>query len=87
VFSLALVAAMGLVLVWTRLANIGTSFWSDEAHSAYYFAGQGPHAIFFREYVPNNHALYNLLSWVTTGALGRSEAASRFWSVVPGIRL
>jgi len=85
VFSLALVAAMGLVLVWTRLANIGTSFWSDEAHSAYYFAGQGPHAIFFREYVPNNHALYNLLSWVTTGALGRSEAASRFWSVVPGI--
>ncbi len=82
---IAILAVMGVVLVWSRLANIGTSFWSDEAHSAYYFAGRGPHAIFFREYVPNNHALYNLLSWMTTGALGRSEAASRFWSVVPGI--
>src|SRR5262249_40951809 len=29
--------------------------------------------------------LYNLLSWITTGALGRSETASRVWSVVPGI--
>jgi hypothetical protein len=85
VLCIAILAAMGVVLVWSRLANIGTSFWSDEAHSAYYFAGAGPRAIFFREYVPNNHALYNLLSWITTGALGRSEAASRFWSVVPGI--
>jgi hypothetical protein len=81
----ATLAVMGVVLVWTRLANIGTSFWSDEAHSAYYFAGRGPHAIFFATYVPNNHALYNLLSWMTTGVLGKSEAATRFWSVVPGI--
>ena len=84
-FCIALVAVTGVVLVWTRLANIGTSFWSDEAHSAYFYAGKGPHAILFGTYVPNNHALYNLLSWVTTGLLGRSEAASRFWSVVPGI--
>ena len=45
----------------------GTSFWSDEAYSAYYYAGRGPRGIFFGDYVPNNHVLYNLLSWVTTG--------------------
>lgn len=85
VFCLATITVVGVVLVWSRFANIGTSFWSDEAHSAYYFAGRGPHAIFFSTYVPNNHALYNLLSWITTGAFGRSEPASRFWSVVPGL--
>ncbi len=67
------------------MAKIGTRVWLDEAQSAYYYAGRGPNAIFFSTYVPNNHALYNLLSWMTTGALGRSEAASRFWSVAPGI--
>ena len=29
--------------------------------------------------------LFNLLNWVTTGALGRFEAAYRLWSVGPGI--
>ena len=82
----ALCSVMGLVLVWSRLANLGTSFWSDEAYSAYYYAGRGPRGIFFGTYVPNNHALYNLLSWVTTGALGRFEASYRIWSVVPGAR-
>ena len=35
--------------------------------------------------MPNNHVLYNLLSWVTTGAVGRFEASYRIWSVVPGV--
>jgi hypothetical protein len=74
----------GLVLVWSRLANLGTSFWSDEAYSAYYYAGRGPRGIWFGHYVPNNHVLFNLLSWATTGAVGRFEAAYRIWSVVPG---
>jgi hypothetical protein len=74
----------GLVLVWSRLANLGTSFWSDEAYSAYYYAGRGPRGIWLGTYVPNNHVLFNLLNWVTTGALGRFEAAYRIWSVVPG---
>ena len=72
------------MLVWSRLANLGTSFWSDEAYSAYYYAGRGPRGIWFGTYVPNNHVLYNLLSWVTTGAVGRFEASYRIWSVVPG---
>jgi hypothetical protein len=83
-FCIAVCSAMGIVLIWSRLANLGTSFWSDEAYSAYYYAGRGPHGIFFGTYVPNNHVLYNLLSWVTTGALGRFEASYRIWSVLPG---
>src|SRR5690242_13573158 len=85
VFCLAACAVMLVVLVWSRLANLGTSFWSDEAYSAYYYAGRGPRAIFFSTYVPNNHVLFNLLSWATTGFVGRFEAAYRFWSVIPGI--
>ena len=38
---------MGVVLVWSRVANLGTSFWSDEAYSAYYYANRGPRGIFF----------------------------------------
>lgn len=83
-FCILMCSLSGLVLVWSRLANLGTSFWSDEAYSAYYYANRGPRGIFFGTYVPNNHVLYNLLSWVTTGAVGRFEAAYRIWSVVPG---
>ena len=36
-FCIAICSVMGLVLVWSRLANLGTSFWSDEAYSAYYY--------------------------------------------------
>ena len=75
---------MGLVLVWSRFANLGTSFWSDEAYSAYYYSNRGPHGIWFGTYVPNNHVLYNLLSWVTQAGIGRFEASYRIWSVVPG---
>src|SRR4051794_14855106 len=83
-FCIVLCSLSGLVLVWSRVANLGTSFWSDEAYSAYYYAGRGPRGIWFGDYVPNNHVLYNLLSWVTTGAVGRFEASYRIWSVVPG---
>ena len=84
-FCLTICSLAGVVLVWSRLANLGTSFWSDEAYSAYYYSGRGPRGIFFGTYVPNNHALFNLLSWVTTGAVGRFEASYRIWSVVPGL--
>ena len=33
---LAISSVMGVVLVWTRLANLGTGFWSDEAYSAFF---------------------------------------------------
>ena len=47
--------------------------------------GRGPHAIFFWTYVPNNHALFNLLSWVTHRLRRAVRSRVRFWSVVPGI--
>jgi len=84
-FCVAICSVMGVVLVWSRLANLGTGFWSDEAYSAFYYSGRGPRAIFFDTYVPNNHVLYNLASWVTAGAIGRFEAAYRIWSVFPAL--
>ena len=83
--SVGIGSLMSVVLVWSRLANLGTSFWSDEAYSAFYYSGRGPRAIFFDTYVPNNHVLYNLASWVTAGAFGRFEASYRIWSVFPAL--
>jgi hypothetical protein len=84
-FCVAISSVMSVVLVWSRLANLGTGFWADEAYSAFYYSGRGPRAIFFDTYVPNNHVLYNLASWVTAGALGRFEASYRIWSVLPAL--
>ena len=84
-FCVAVCSLLGVVLVWSRLANLGTSFWSDEAYSAFYYSGRGPRAIFFDTYVPNNHVLYNLASWATAGAFGRFEASYRIWSVFPAL--
>ena len=84
-FCTAICSFMGVVLVWSRLANLGTSFWSDEAYSAFFYSGRGPRAIFFDTYVPNNHVLYELASWVTAGAFGRVEASYRIWSVFPAL--
>lgn len=80
------VSVAALLLCWTRVANLGTSFWNDEAYTALKYADAGPGAIFRgAAYVPNNHVLFSLATWATTNVLGRSEAAYRIWSVVPGL--
>jgi hypothetical protein len=82
---LTLSAAISL-LCWSRLANLGTSFWNDEAYTALKYADAGPRAIFRGEfYVPNNHVLFSLLTWATTHVFGRFEAAYRMWSVLPAL--
>jgi hypothetical protein len=85
--AIGLLGLLGLVLVWTRLLNIGSSLWHDEAHTILNYSAVGLGPILFGEgdYSINNHVLYNLLSWATVGLLGESEAMYRFWSVVPGI--
>jgi hypothetical protein len=82
-----LLVVLGLVLVWTRLIRIEESFWHDEVVTVMTFSGQGLGPILFGEtvYSPNNHVLYNLLSWATTSLLVKTEALYRFWSVVPAI--
>jgi hypothetical protein len=80
------VAVATLLLCWSRLANLGTSFWNDEAYTAMKYADAGPQAIFGGElYIPNNHVLFSLASWATTNIFGRFEAAYRIWSVLPAL--
>ena len=81
----ALVATVGLFLLWSRFARVNTSLWNDEAYSAMTFVDRGPVSMYSGYYNPNNHLLFSLLSWATTNIVGHSEAAYRIWSVVPGI--
>jgi len=86
--AIAATAAAGvlvLVLVWSRTANLGVSFWLDEAYTAVHYVNRGPHGIFFGHYIPNDHVLFSLLAWATTSSVGRSEGAYRLWSVLPGL--
>ena len=81
----AVIGAVVLVLLWSRLAVLGTSFWHDETVTAFFYVDRGPRGIFFGHYVPNNHVLFSLLSWATTGIVGHFEASYRIWSVLPAL--
>jgi hypothetical protein len=74
-----------LVLVWTRVLALEQGMWGDELFSAIAYIRRGPSAI-FSEYVPNDHMLFELLTWASIGGSGHhSDAAYRFWSVAPAI--
>jgi hypothetical protein len=83
--ALAVIVGASALLVWSRLANLGTSFWHDEAVTVVRFVDRGPSAIFTNGYEPNNHVLYSFLSWGTVTSLGKYEPIYRFWSVAPGL--
>ena len=68
-------------LISSRLVGLGRSFWHDEIVTAE-FVQSGPRAILSGHYLPNNHELFSLLGWTTSG-LADSEVALRLWSVVP----
>jgi hypothetical protein len=72
------------VLLWSRLAGIGTSFWHDEIYTLQHFIDPGPRAI-FGAYNPNDHILFNLLGWLTVHSTGFGDSAYRLWSAVPFI--
>jgi hypothetical protein len=75
-----------VLLVWSRLANLQTPFWNDEAVMALIYSAGGPDVIFDGDhYIPNNHVLFSLTTWVTRRTLGEFEAAYRLWSVVPAL--
>lgn len=85
----ALAAALATILlsllVASRLALLGAGFWNDEAFTALFFVDRGPEAILRGDYIPNDHVLFNLLTWYATEALGRREVVYRLWSVIPGV--
>jgi hypothetical protein len=83
--ALGVLAAAGVLLAWMLLAALDESLWHDEAFTALNYVSRGPDEIFFGTYVPNDHVLFNALAWLTTSAVGESEIAYRFWSVVPAL--
>jgi hypothetical protein len=80
-----IIGATAGLLLWSRFSGLDTSLGTDEAYTAVVYVGGGPDEIFFGEYTPNNHVLFSLLTWATTGIVGHFEAAYRFWSVIPGL--
>jgi SAM-dependent methyltransferase len=81
----ALLALAALALAWTQLAGVGQSLWGDEIHSVVFYVNRGVHGI-FSNYVPNDHILWELLTWATVKATGsHTEATIRLWGVLPAM--
>ena len=77
-------AAYGLLavtLVSTRLIGLDSSLWHDEVVAVVEFIRAGPGEILAGPDL--SHELFGILAWATTSAVGESEVALRFWSVVP----
>jgi hypothetical protein len=76
-------AALGALLVGTRLYGLDRGYWHDEIVTVADFVRAGPREILTGAYIANNHELFSLLGWATSTAFGESEVALRLWSVVP----
>src|SRR5262245_48589227 len=74
-------AALGAALVWSRLAYLGHSFWTDEILMIEKYVRPGPREILTGPDL--SHELMALLSWVVSSTVGESEIALRLLSVVP----
>jgi hypothetical protein len=83
----AVIGLAALTLVWSRLIVLGQGFWGDEAFSVSRYINHGPGAIWDpAQWIPNNHVLFEALTWVTTGIIrSHIEAAERIWSVFPAM--
>jgi hypothetical protein len=85
VLPLVCLGVFALVLLWTRLVGLDQSLQNDEIFAVERYIVPGPDGTLFGDYEPNDHVLFNLVTWVTTLGLGRSEALYRLWSVLPGM--
>jgi hypothetical protein len=74
---------LGAVLLWSRLAHLGHSFWNDEIVMIVSYVREGPRQILVGPGL--SHELMALLSWIAAQAVGESEIALRLLSVVPFI--
>ena len=84
-FAVGALAALGGVLLWTRLTGLDVSFWRDEILSIVHYSSHGPNGIWGGHYEPGDHVLFNFLAWATTSIVGHSELDYRLWSVVPAV--
>ena len=83
----ALIVLAGAELVWTRLIMLPQGLWGDEAYSVFVYIHGGPSVIWSAaRWIPNNHMLFEALTWATNGILGAHiETTDRLWSVFPAI--
>ena len=77
----AIYAVLGLVLLWSRLFDLGHSFWTDEISMVRDFVRAGPIEILSGPSL--SHELMALLAWATSSLVGESEIAFRLLSAVP----
>jgi hypothetical protein len=82
--SVAAYAVVAGALVWSRYSKLGHGLWHDEIFTVEHYVDGGPNTIFFGDYLPNNHMLFNLLAWLAQ-LVSPTEAALRLPSVVPFI--
>jgi hypothetical protein len=82
-----LIALAAFTALWTRLIGLDQSMWNDEVYSVVHYITPGPSAIFSSSgYVPNDHVLFELLTWATVHISGgHANATYRLWSVVPSL--
>jgi hypothetical protein len=73
-------AALGAVLLWSRLYQLGHSFWTDELFFVNSFVREGPRVIMTGGL---SHELYALMTWAASTAVGDSEVVFRLLSAVP----
>ena len=74
-------AGVGAALLWSRLADLGHSFWNDEILMVEGYVRAGPRHILAGPDL--NHELVALLAWLMARLAGESEIAFRLLSAVP----
>jgi hypothetical protein len=73
---------LGAVLLWSRLWDLGQSFWFDELYFVDRFVREGPRVIMTGGL---SHELYALMTWAASTVFGDSEVVFRLLSAVPFI--
>lgn len=84
-WALLCLGGLFTILVLTRLAGLNLSLELDEVFTVVSYVDRGPEGIWLGEYEPNDHVFFNLVTWLTTSAIGKSDALYRVWGVVPAI--
>jgi hypothetical protein len=85
VLAWPVIVAGSVVILWSRLGGLSLGLWQDEIYTTVKYIEPGPNAVFFGDYVPNNHMLFSLLTWTVTATIGTSEVTLRLWSVIPAL--
>jgi hypothetical protein len=79
--TVASYSVLACALLWSRLAHLGHSFWTDEILMVHAYVDAGPRFILTGPDL--SHELMALADWATSRVTGQSETAFRLWSAIP----